>query len=113
MFQLTEFVATVMADETTLVSGMFEQVCHQYRLIDEQIESDRKRRRNEVNIAAGAIDPVVIRKLVDKYTLLVEKILGVSGVAGTDGALAQPAEYVPAGREPTCSPVIGFSPAGI
>jgi hypothetical protein len=101
-----------MADGKTQLSDMFESVCHQYSMIDEQIESERKRRRNEVNIAAGAIDPALVHRLVDKYTGLVGKILAVSGVVAADGAVVEPAEAGAVGRETTCSPIIGFSVPG-
>lgn len=77
---MEEFVAMVLADQTTRVSDMFEHVCHQYRMIDEQVEADRKRRRNEVNIAAGALDSELGQKLAKKYTDIVAKILEGSGV---------------------------------
>ncbi|KAM0920397.1 hypothetical protein ACQ4PT_007545 [Festuca glaucescens] len=77
---LEEFVAMVLVDQTTRVSDMFEHVCHQYRMIDKQVEADKKRRRNEVNIAAGALDSELGRKLAKKYTDIVAKILEGSGV---------------------------------
>ncbi|KAM0857454.1 hypothetical protein ACQ4PT_048439 [Festuca glaucescens] len=112
---LEEFVAMVLADQTTRVSDMFEHVCHQYRMIDKQVEADRKRRRNEVNIAAGALDSELGRKLAKKYTDIVAKILEGSGVLHYYPWVVKLLQQAPVrvGSATTCTPIVGFSPTGV
>jgi hypothetical protein len=110
--QLTELVGILLADQTNRVSDIVEHVSDQYRLIDEQVEADRKRRRTEVTISAGALDSELGRELAAKYTDIVAKILQGSGLQAQAADVFPTGTPVRVGSGTTCTPIVGFSPPG-